>query len=189
MSRWQKGTPYLKTTIFSIFPQSLTWRKREEKDQKHKITMTKPLITQKIHTWQRMPPIIRISKRLETHFSTQGNLNPTAGKTREELLRGVISTVHYETTTKEYLERKCLVIIREEYSPSTLSMALLHLSQSPVLSKVLVDRIRAIAFILKNMVMNQIIEKMANVITGHLNPSTSHLESSIKDLQQATKNL
>ena len=88
-----------------------------------------------------MPPIIGISKRPETRLSTQGDPKPTAGKTREELLRGVISAVHDETTAKEHLERKCLVIIGEEYSPTALSMALLHLSQLLALSKVLVDGI------------------------------------------------
>lgn len=86
-----------------------------------------------------MPPIIGISKQPETRLSSQSKPNPMAGKTREELLRGVISTVHNEQTAKEYLERKCLVIIGEEYSPTALSMALLHLSQVPSLSKVIVD--------------------------------------------------
>ena len=181
--------PYLRTNIYSTFPQSLTRQKREEKRLLSQTTAVIITYTSIKHSWQRMPPIIGISKRPETRLSTQGDPNPTAGKTREELLRAVISTVHNEATAKEYLERKCLVIIGEEYSPSTLSMALLHLSQAPSLSKVLVDGIRAIAIILESMVTNQLIEKVTNAITEHLSSSASHLEITAMDLRQTTKNL
>ena len=130
-----------------------------------------------------------MSRRAGTRLSSQGESNPTAGKTREELLRVVISTVHNVATTKEYLERKCLVITGEKYSPTNLSMALLHLSQTSALSKVLVDGLRAIAFVLEDMVTDQIVEKVTNAVIDQLTTVTANLESTTTDLKQTTDNL
>ena len=129
------------------------------------------------------------SQRPGTRNSTQGNANPTAGKTREELLKATISTVHNEKTAKEYLERKCLVITGECYSLTSLSMALLHLSQTTALSKVVVDGLRTTALIMENMEAQVTVSKVAEALTTLLHPTTERLETTLTDLQSTTDNL
>ena len=98
-----------------------------------------------------MAPLIGTSKRPGTCSSSQSDTNPSAGKTRKELLKATISTVHDMKTAKEFLERRCYVIIGEEYNLASLSMTLLHLSQTTSLSKVTVDGLRVTALILESL--------------------------------------
>ena len=136
-----------------------------------------------------MSPNPGASRRTGTRLNTQSDPNPTVGKTREELLRAVISTVHNATTAKEYLERKCLVIAGEKYGPVALSMALLHLSQTMALSKVIVDGLRAIAFVLEGLAIDNTAEKVTKAVINLLTPATANLETATSDLKQTTDDL
>lgn len=88
------------------------------------------------------------AKKPGMRSNSQGDTNPTAGKTRKELLRATISTVHDENSAKEFLERGCYVITGEECSNLGMPVALLHLSQTSA-SKVVVIGLRAIAYVLE----------------------------------------
>ena len=134
-----------------------------------------------------MAPSAGSTKKLGTCGSTQNDANPSAGKTCKELLRATISSVHNEKMVKEYLERRCLVIIGEEYSPANLSLALLHLSQTTALSKVVVDGLRAIAMILEGLCMNSSVARVAEAITNFIQPATEQLTATMADLR-CTKN-
>ena len=112
-----------------------------------------------------------------------------AGKTREELFRAVISTVHNATTAKEYLERKCLVIAGEQYGPAALSMGLLHLSQTMALLKVIVDGLRDIAFVLEGLAIDNTAGKVTKAVIDLLTPATANLETTTSDLKQTTDDL
>ena len=130
-----------------------------------------------------------LAKRPGTRGSTQSGQNPTAGKSREELLRATISPVHNIKTAKEYLESKCYVIIGEEYSPDSLSLVLLHLSQTSSLSKVVVDGLRAIALLLENMSLENLATQATKTIVDLLLPTTEQLTSTLTDLQLTTNDL
>ena len=129
------------------------------------------------------------TKKPGTRGSTRNDANPTTGKTREELLRATISTVHDEKTAKEYLERKGLVITGEEYSPASLSMALLHLSQTTALSKVVVDGLRATALILESLSTKSTADRVAEAITNLIQPATEQLALTMADLRRTTEDL
>ena len=136
-----------------------------------------------------MAPPIGTSKRPGTHSSSQSDTNPSAGKTREELLKATISTVHDMKTAKEFLERRCYVIIGEEYNLASLTMTLLHLSQTMSLSKVVVDGLRATALILESLNIDSTASSMAKAITNLVQPATEQLASTIEDLQRTTNDL
>lgn len=107
---------------------------------------------------------------------------------QEELLRATISTIYDEKTAKEYLERKYLVITGEEYNPANLSMALLRLSQTTALSKV-VDSLRATVLILESLSIDSTAARAAEAITNLIQPATEQLASTMMDLQRTTKDL
>jgi hypothetical protein len=136
-----------------------------------------------------MPPPIGVAKRPETRNSTQGDNNPSAGKTREELLKATISSVHDEKTAKEFLERRCYVITGEEYSLASLSLALLHLSQTPALTKIVVDGLRATALLLESKNMESTTSKTSKAITELITPATEQLTVALTELQRATDEL
>ena len=129
-----------------------------------------------------MPSSTGQANRPETRGSNQNGQNPSVGQTREELLRATISPVHDVKTTKEYLEGKCYVIAGEEYNPTNLSMALLHLSHTSALSKVVVDGLRAIALLLESMNMENTATQTTKAITDLLIPTTEQLASMLADL-------
>lgn len=124
-----------------------------------------------------------------TRSGSQGDTNPTAGKTREELIRATISTVHDERTAKEFLERRCYVIAGEEYSLSSLSLALLHLSQTSALTKVVVDGLRAAAYVLEGLNTESTAIHTAEAINDLLKPTTEQLMTTIAELQRTTSDL
>ena len=136
-----------------------------------------------------MAPSSGPSKRPGTCGSTSSNVNPSAGKSCEELLKATISSVHDVKMAKEFLERRCLVILGEEYDTHSLSMALLHLSQTTSLSKVLVDGLRAIALILEKLRIDNTASKIAETVTELLLPTTGQLVTTITDLQLTTDSL
>ena len=136
-----------------------------------------------------MAPSVGTTKRPETRSSSQGGTNPTVGKTCEELLKAMISTVHDVKTAKEYLEQKCCVIWGEEYNLANLSMVLLHLSQTSALSKVVVDRLRAAAIILKRLDTNNTAARVAKAITSLISPITKKLATTLVDFQHTSDDL
>ncbi|KIJ31604.1 hypothetical protein M422DRAFT_266634 [Sphaerobolus stellatus SS14] len=89
-------------------------------------------------------------------------------KTREEILKDSISPVKNVKTSKQYLENKCLVISGEPYTVSSLSSALLHLSQSSRVLKAAIDGMRAIAILMEEIsVVEEIMrceEKMERIM-------------------------
>jgi hypothetical protein len=111
------------------------------------------------------------------------------GQTREELLRATISTVHDERSAKEFLERRCYVITGEEYSLTSLSMALLHLSQTPALTKIVVDGLRATAILLESVNLGNAASRTTAVITGIIGPATEQLAATLADLRRTTEEL
>ena len=90
---------------------------------------------------------------------------------------------------KEYLEKRCLVIIGEEYSPASLSMALLHLSQTTTLSKVVIDGLRATALILESLCIDHSVARTAEAIRNLIQPAMAQLTTTIADLQRTTDDL
>lgn len=92
-------------------------------------------------------------------------------------------------TAKEFLERRCYVIIGEEYNLASLTMTLLHLSQTMSLSKVVVDGLRATALILESLNIDSTASSVAKAITNLVQPATEQLASTIEDLQRTTNDL